>query len=252
MKPFATKACLRHENSCKEQDASFVHQTSKEIAYVTDEAKSLRGERGPLELASIEGAYMTSQYVDRRAWREWTAMILDDSPVDARLIIKALNDIGIGTIIWVRTRDDLNHQLSLPRSLVPDVLFVEPRIGGVWALQVLLEIRRHRIARVRDLSVVILTGEKSRERFQKACNLGISAFINKPFGVDALRIALVRARRKHLIDKPWTRRPENQVLETVRYITVFSACVQVLQKYLLNAAAAPQSDGAQQNIDLIS
>lgn len=36
-------------------------------------------------------------------------MILDDELVDARLMIKALNGIGIGTIIWVKTRDDLNY-----------------------------------------------------------------------------------------------------------------------------------------------
>lgn len=252
MKPFATKACLRQESSYKEEDASLVRQTSKEVVYITDEAKAPRGGRGGLERASIEGAVLTSQFVDRRAWRNWTAMVLDDEPVDARLMIKALNDIGMGTIIWVKTRDDLNYQLSLPRGLVPDVLLAEPRIGGVWALEVLRDIRRHRIARVRDLPVVILTGDKSTERFQKACDLGISAYLNKPFGVDALRIALVRARRKQLIEKAWTRRPESQILEAVRKVTIFSACLQMLQKYFLNAPAAPKSDGVQQSIDLIS
>lgn len=46
MKPFATKACLRQEISYKEEDASLVRQTSKEIVYVTDEAEAPRGGGG--------------------------------------------------------------------------------------------------------------------------------------------------------------------------------------------------------------
>lgn len=57
-------------------------------------------------------------------------------------------------------------------------------------MQFIEKLRTSKIAALKTLPVIMLTGDNDMDVFRKAARLGISAYLKKPVGIDALVEAL--------------------------------------------------------------
>lgn len=189
---------------------------------------------------------------DKRPWRKWTVMLVDDDPTDSRLIVKILNEIGIAKVLWIKTRGGMNFQLSVDDELVPDVVVLEPLIASARPLQMLRDIRRHPNPRVQKIPIVVITSNRDARKFEKACLFGVSGYLNKPIGIDSLRSALVCAKRNQIIERPWSRQWRSRISEASRKITFFSTCLDIFRECFARPAATSTAKKQHHDIDLLA
>jgi CheY-like chemotaxis protein len=119
----------------------------------------------------------------KSATRQFHALIVDDSTMTRKMIMKDLNDSGLAEFTFVEAGDGV-EALDQYRATGPfDILFVDfqmPRKDGTEFLADLNDVdRRHPPA-------VMITSERSIEVMEKAADVGVKAFLLKPVDKDRL------------------------------------------------------------------
>lgn len=121
------------------------------------------------------------------ATRQFHALIVDDSTMTRKMIMKDLNDSGLAEFTFVEAGDGVEALETYRENGPFDILFVDfqmPRKDGTEFLADLNnEDSRHAPA-------VMITSERSIEVMEKAADVGVKAFLLKPVDKDRLRRGL--------------------------------------------------------------
>lgn len=124
--------------------------------------------------------------------RQFHALIVDDSTMTRKMIMKDLNDSGLAEFTFVEAGDGVEALEQYQAGQPFDIIFVDfqmPRKDGTTFLADLNEEHPD------HPPAVMITSERSIEVMEKAADVGVKAFLLKPVDKDRLRRGL-----KKLID----------------------------------------------------
>jgi putative two-component system response regulator len=112
-----------------------------------------------------------------------TIMIVDDEPVNAKLIRKCLSVEGYREFIVVT---DATEALDAVTAQQPDILLLDIMMPRVSGLEILAQVRGNK--RLLDLPVIIVTAATDNETKMTALKLGATDFLTKP--IDQAELVL--------------------------------------------------------------
>ena len=131
--------------------------------------------------------------------REVEILLVEDSPTDAELVVRALTKNGLANkLVWVKdgaealdflfaTGPYAGRDLTWP----PRVVLLDLRLPKIEGLEVLRRAKAD--PRTRAIPVVVLTSSTEDRDVAEAYSLGVNSFISKPveFGAFARTVAEV-------------------------------------------------------------
>ena len=109
-------------------------------------------------------------------WDVPIVLIVDDSPTIrgfARIYLKPLN-------VDVQEAEEGMQALELVRAQPPAVAIVDINMPGMDGLQFIRELRSDSRPELRNLPVILLTGDRSEQIREQGRNAGASDFLGKP------------------------------------------------------------------------
>jgi two-component system, chemotaxis family, chemotaxis protein CheY len=113
-----------------------------------------------------------------------TALVIDDSAMMRRMIIRNLTDSGVIEFEFDEASDGVSG-LEKAKTTLPDVVFVDwnmPRMTGIDF------VKKFREAYGTRTPVVMITTEASMDRISQAlAGGGVDAYVTKPFTVEDLQ-----------------------------------------------------------------
>lgn len=124
---------------------------------------------------------------------DWTILSIDDEADIREIIQLTLEDAGY----QVHTAPDGETGLRLCAEIGPRIVITDIRMPGMDGLQVLETVKR----RHPDMEVIVATAFGEMDLAIRALQLDASDFINKPINVEALHLALGRAKRRYTTRK---------------------------------------------------
>jgi CheY-like chemotaxis protein len=133
------------------------------------------------------------------ASREFTVLVIEDSPEIRRKIVRTLTRPDCRLM----TADNGRTGLRMARELRPDVVITDLVMPEMDGFELLAALRED--ASLSQVLVLMLTAESSRETMRVGMTLGADDFLTKPFSSDELQDALEALLRKR-----------GRVAETVR------------------------------------
>jgi DNA-binding response OmpR family regulator len=104
-------------------------------------------------------------------------LVVDDDSTLVKLIAMALEVNGYASA----TAGDGEKGLKLARDESPDLILLDIMMPVMDGLTMLEELRK-----TSDVPVIIISAYGNSERVDKARELGVECFVNKPFGFEAL------------------------------------------------------------------
>lgn len=113
----------------------------------------------------------------------YRVLIVDDSPVTRKIVAKSIGMSGldVGEILQAGSGKEA---LALMASTKFDVVFADinmPEMSGVEMVE-----RMAQSATLSSLPVVVISTERSQERIQRLSELGVKAYLTKPFRPEEL------------------------------------------------------------------
>lgn len=118
-------------------------------------------------------------------------MIVDDEPVNIKVVRKYLADAGYENFLMT---SESHKAAALVRSQVPDLVLLDLMMPQVTGLDILEDLRGD--DQMPPMPIIVLTAETSAEMKLAALRLGVSDFLNKP--VDPSELVL-RVRNNLLV-----------------------------------------------------
>jgi two-component system response regulator len=119
-------------------------------------------------------------------------LVVEDSPDDEALMVRALAESSIGPVAVIRDgAEALAYLLASGEAArpVPDVVLLDINLPRVKGLEVLRQLRAS--PRTRHVPVVILTSSEKSNEVARSYELGANSFVGKPRDptqfVDAIR-----------------------------------------------------------------
>jgi putative two-component system response regulator len=113
-------------------------------------------------------------------------LIVDDQPKNLDVLTRILHKAGYTNTF--ATADPVEG-LTLYSELDPDLLLLDLNMPGLDGLQIMERLRAGPL-RQRYLSVLVLTGDTSKQTRRKALALGAKDFITKPFEIDEVLLRI--------------------------------------------------------------
>ena len=107
-------------------------------------------------------------------------LVADDSGVMRKIIIRALNSLGVNDI--VEAADGQEAVDKYPGSEV-DLVLTDWNMPGKTGLEVIQNIR----ASGATVPIIMITTESEKRRVMEAIQAGVTDYLVKPFEADALR-----------------------------------------------------------------
>jgi len=107
-----------------------------------------------------------------------TVLIAEDDAIISGSLEKVLSRKGLNVL----TTDNGIEALKLIKEQKPEALLLDINLPGISGLQVLEEVRKLS----QDLKVIVITGTFDSETEQRVKELGVYAFLKKPFMVEVL------------------------------------------------------------------
>lgn len=117
-----------------------------------------------------------------------TALVVDDSTVNRRILARLLESAGVRVI----TAAGGDEALRLARGHRPDVIFMDLRMGDLDGLEVTRRLKRD--AAVTSIPVIAVTASAFGDTRQAARDAGCIAYLSKPVRAESLFAAI----REHL------------------------------------------------------
>jgi two-component system, chemotaxis family, response regulator Rcp1 len=138
--------------------------------------------------------------------RVYQILVVEDNPTDVSLIEEALSENGIPyELVVLRDGEKaLRHLETLDGNDRPDLIIVDLNIPKHDGFKVLCEYRVKQA--LRSVPMLILTSSDSPRDRQRARDIGVSAFIQKPMTLEGF-IAL-GPKFKAIIDTPYSYFPQ--------------------------------------------
>lgn len=116
--------------------------------------------------------------------------IIDDQPFMIKLIQYNMRKNGYETI----TETNAIKALENIQKIAPDLVILDIRMPNITGTELCYEFRQIDI--IKDVPIIILTGELEQNNEKEAITAGATAFMTKPFSPIALALKV-----KELIDK---------------------------------------------------
>lgn len=134
--------------------------------------------------------------------REKDILIVDDTPINLRVLAKILSDRGY------KVRKALNGQLALTacENLLPDLILLDIMMPDLDGYQVCQQLKAD--AKTRDIPVIFISALEEEEDKVKAYQAGGADYIGKPFQLEEV---LVRVRNQLTIQQLKSQVQQQQV-----------------------------------------
>ena len=113
-------------------------------------------------------------------------LIVEDDPDTRHAISEYLS--ALFPSARVVTSESGETALALAQRIVPRVVLLDLRLGGMQGFEFAERLRRH--ARTTDTAIVALTGDTSPDTLLRAEEAGFTAFLRKPTDLDRLEAVL--------------------------------------------------------------
>ena len=108
-------------------------------------------------------------------------LVIDDQPFMIKLIEYNLRKHGYETV----TETDGLKALRNIDDIAPDLVFLDIRMPSITGTELCSRLRKRDI--MREVPIIILTGQMQKDIEEKARAAGASAFMTKPFSPSALK-----------------------------------------------------------------
>ncbi len=109
------------------------------------------------------------------------ALVVDDDRLFLRLMELNLVKLGIEVLL----ADSGREALKLALSSKPDVILLDIMMPVMDGFEVLRQLKGH--ADTCDIPVIVLTAKSAPEDLERCMEMGIAAYITKPFRLEELR-----------------------------------------------------------------
>ncbi|MFC1858505.1 response regulator [Thermodesulfobacteriota bacterium] len=150
---------------------------------------------------------------------EWKILLIDDEEDILIVMTIALEDAGYDVI----TASEGKSGIRLCKEKSPQIVITDIRMPGLSGIQVLEAIKAHNI----DIEVIVVSGFAEMDLAIRALQLDASDFITKPISVDALFVALERAKNRYttrkqlhdytaFLEEGWSETTQ-ELMETYKY-----------------------------------
>jgi CheY-like chemotaxis protein len=116
----------------------------------------------------------------RPGWKP-TILVIDDD-IDLQKLIRTYFVLEGFTVRAALKRDDI--QIALRLVPMPDLVLLDVNLGDANGFDILARMRQHPI--LKNMPVVMLTGETTREAVLRGLNGGADGYVTKPFEADVL------------------------------------------------------------------
>lgn len=112
---------------------------------------------------------------------EARALVVDDDQLLLRLVELNLAKIGVK----VYTAPSGREALRLAAAEKPDVILLDIMMPGMDGYEVLRQLKAS--GETRDIPVIMLTAKTGKEDRDKCMEMGVEAYLTKPFKLEELR-----------------------------------------------------------------
>ena len=116
-------------------------------------------------------------------------LIVDDSPVMRRFILRTLESSGLEIAGYAEASDGAGA-LRLLKSQAADVILTDINMPGMNGEELLRRLQQD--ASLRALPVLVVSTDATPSRVRSALTLGARGYVSKPFSPEALRAELQR------------------------------------------------------------
>lgn len=121
-------------------------------------------------------------------------LVVDDMMTMRKLVAKSLKELGFTDII--EAADGAKAWEALTNSEVPVAFIVSDwNMPNSTGLDLLKRVRAE--SRFKPLPFILVTAEAEAGQIAEALQVGVSGYVVKPFTVDALKVQLEAAYKKH-------------------------------------------------------
>jgi carbon storage regulator CsrA len=122
-----------------------------------------------------------------------SVLVVEDTPVHAKLIEKALEKFGVSQVVVATTGEEAIRVLARGRDsndFKPDLVLLDLHLPGLSGFEVLQLMRS--VAAFRNTPVVILTSSDVQSDVSRCIEAGANAFISKSESYDEFRASVRR------------------------------------------------------------
>lgn len=111
----------------------------------------------------------------------YTIMIVDDIPINTRLLGKLLEPAGFREVLQF---NDSQTALDSVKDIKPHVIILDVMMPGIDGFSFLSAIRENRS--FDDIRIIMVTAVSESEEVQKASNMGANDYLTKPINAKRL------------------------------------------------------------------
>ena len=122
-----------------------------------------------------------------------TVLIVDDNPVDRKIIEKTLTKLGCRVLL----AEDGEKGLQMAISQNPDIILSDCNMPKMDGVEMCLKLREHE--RTRDVPVIFLTGVNSPKKVVECFELEAYNYMCKPINSKILSSQIKEILQEHLI-----------------------------------------------------
>jgi two-component system alkaline phosphatase synthesis response regulator PhoP len=112
---------------------------------------------------------------------EVCALVVDDDRLFLRLVELNLAKLGIKVLLT----DSGREAVRIASSARPDIILLDIMMPVMDGYEVLRQLKEN--TDTRDIPIVMLTAKSAREDRERCAEMGIAAYITKPFKLEELR-----------------------------------------------------------------
>lgn len=111
----------------------------------------------------------------------YTIMIVDDIPINTRLLGKLLEPAGFREVLQF---NDSQTALDSVKDIKPHIIILDVMMPGIDGFSFLSAIRENRS--FDDIRIIMVTAVSESEEVQKASNMGANDYLTKPINAKRL------------------------------------------------------------------
>ena len=116
-------------------------------------------------------------------------MVIDDEAFARKFVTRLLEAIGIGQVFTAVGGADALAQLAEPDTDI-DLVICDIEMPEMTGYEFIRQVRYGTVPRFKDIPILILTGQATKNNVQRARTHKINGFITKPPTIDMLRLEI--------------------------------------------------------------
>ena len=122
--------------------------------------------------------------------KSWLALIVDDHSYMRGLIRTMLQQIGIKEAEEFESGEGCLRRIQNKDAPIPDFIIVDWHMHGMDGYTFCNKVRLDKDLRVKNIPIIMVTGEKDRMLLEQAWDMGVKAVLNKPVSLPKLKEAV--------------------------------------------------------------